>query len=368
MTPPRPSPSRGGRKSPSGDLGAIRLTEYTRALGCACKIRPQLLEELLRKLPPVTDPKVLVGPETSDDAAVYQLNDTQALVQTVDVIPPVVDDPFTYGMIAATNALSDVYAMGGKPLYALNIVGFPDTRLPMEVLLEILKGASVKAEEAGIQIIGGHSVELTEPLFGLSVTGVVDPGKLIRNRGVKVDDALILTKPLGTGILTTALKRGLLDQVPAERLMECMSALNRQAAEEMMQFTVHACTDVTGFGLLGHLREMIAGDPVNVKIDSSSVPLLEGVVELAAQGIIPGGTKNNLEHVNSTVVWGDQISDMEKMILCDAQTSGGLLIAVPFEEAKELIASLRISGILSAGLIGKVEAGEGKIIIQTEGL
>ena len=371
-------------KSPSGDLGVpakqskspceqseanldlgVRLTEYTHALGCACKIRPQLLEEMLRGLPLVTDPNVLVGLDTSDDAAVYQLNGTQALVQTVDIIPPVVDDPYSYGMIAAANAISDVYAMGGKPLYALNIVGFPVTRLPVEVLKEILKGASDKAAEAGIQILGGHSIELTEPLFGLSVTGVVEPGRVIRNRGAKAGDALILTKPLGTGILTTALKRGFLDQVQTLKLMKGMSELNRQAAEAMIRFTVHACTDVTGFGLLGHISEMIAGEAVNVCIDSSSVPLLEGVEEMAAQGIIPGGTKNNLEHVDSDVTWGARISEMEKMILCDAQTSGGLLIAIPAEEASGLISALRDSGVQHASHIGSFSKGEGKIIIET---
>ena len=369
MTPPQPSPSRGGSKSPSGDLGVttgIRLTQFTHALGCACKIRPQLLEEVIRNLPPVTGPQVLVGPETSDDAAVYQLNETQALVQTVDVIPPVVDDPFSYGMIAAANALSDVYAMGGKPLYALNIVGFPDTRLPLEVLHEILKGATAKAAEAGIQILGGHSIELTEPVFGLTVTGVVDPRKVIRNRGVKAGDVLILTKPLGTGILTTALKHGFLDQLQTEELLECMSALNKQTAEEMTRFNVHACTDVTGFGLLGHLLEMITGDPINVRIDSSKILLLEGVMEMATQGIIPGGTRNNLEYVNPFVVWGDQVSDLEKMILCDAQTSGGLLIALDEAEAKKFVASLKAIGNRRVRMIGKAEAGEGKMIIQTE--
>ncbi len=355
-------------KSPLGDLGVkgggIRLTEYTHALGCACKIRPQLLEQVLKHLPQVTNPKVLVGPETSDDAAVYQLNEMQALVQTVDVIPPVVDDPYTYGMIAAANAISDIYAMGGKPLYALNIVGFPDTRLPMEVLQEILKGASDKAAEAGIEILGGHSVELTEPLFGLSVTGIVEPSAVIRNRGAKAGDALILTKPLGTGILTTALKREFLDQMQITKLMACMSELNRKAAEVMMQFRVHACTDVTGFGLLGHLMEMVTGEMVNVQIDTSVIPLLEGVTEMAAQGIIPGGTKHNLEHVEPVVVWGSRISEIEKMILCDAQTSGGLLIAVSAKDAGSLVAALKESGVVHASLIANFIPGEGKILIK----
>lgn len=345
----------------------IRLTGYTHALGCACKIRPQLLEEVLKKLPKVTDPNVLVGPETSDDAAVYLLNKTQALVQTVDVIPPVVDDPYSYGMIAAANAISDIYAMGGKPLYALNIVGFPETRLPIEVLLEILRGASEKAAEAGIQILGGHSVELTEPLFGLSVTGVVEPDRVIRNRGTKAGDGLILTKPLGTGILTTALKRGLLNPVQTQKLIACMSELNRKAAEVMVRFTVHACTDVTGFGLLGHLMEMVGGEKINVRLDPSAIPFLEGLEEMAAQGIIPGGTKNNMEHVKAGVIWGARISEMDKLILCDAQTSGGLLIALPAEEAEALVAGLKESGVERACQIGNVFAGEGKIIIEREG-
>jgi len=362
-------PPEGRNKSPLGDLGVtgisgVKLTEFTRALGCACKIRPQLLEEVLRNLPAVTDPKVLVGPETSDDAAVYQMNETQALVQTVDVIPPVVDDPYTYGMIAAANSISDIYAMGGKPLYALNIVGFPDTRLPLSVLHEILKGASDKASEAGIQVLGGHSVELTEPLFGMSVTGVVEPGKIIRNRGVKIGDALVLTKPLGTGILTTAMKRGLLDWDTARKLMDCMSDLNRKAAETMIHFSVHACTDVTGFGLLGHLREMVTGETVSINLILSAIPLLEGVEEMAGQGVIPGGTKNNLQHVEPDIVWGARISDLEKMILCDAQTSGGLLIAVPATEAGSLVAALKESGVEHASLIANVIPGMGKIIIE----
>ncbi|MBE0646787.1 MAG: selenide, water dikinase SelD [Bacteroidales bacterium] len=359
-------------KSPSGDLGvkggAIRLTEYTHALGCACKINPQTLEEVLKKLPRGTDPNVLVGHETSDDAAVYKLNESQALVQTVDVIPPVVDDPYTYGMIAAANAISDIYAMGGRPLYALNIVGFPDTRLPLEVLQEILKGASDKAAEAGIQILGGHTVELTEPLFGMSVTGLVDPGRIIRNRGAMAGDVLILTKPLGTGILTTAMKRGLLRPIYEEKLITCMVELNRKAAELMTRFTVHACTDVTGFGLLGHLKEMVTSEMVNVQIDISGIPLLEGVEEMAAQGIIPGGTKFNLQHVESAVIWGSRISEIEKMILCDAQTSGGLLIAVPAKEAGSLVAALKESGVEHASLIGNFIPGEGKIVIETERL
>ncbi|MBN1199205.1 MAG: selenide, water dikinase SelD [Bacteroidales bacterium] len=397
MTPPRPSPLRGGRRSlsdslpdrtpgsriqdsiiqsfshpviqSSGDLSAsIRLTEYTHSLGCACKIRPQLLEELLKQLPSITDPKVLIGHETSEDAAVYLLNETQALIQTVDVIPPMVDDPYSYGAIAAANAISDIYAMGAKPIYALTIVGFPDTRLPMGVLQEVLRGVSDKAAEAGIQIVGGHSIELTEPLIGLSVTGVAEPERVIRNRGAKPGDRLILTKPIGTGILTTALKRGFLGQEETRKLIACMSDLNRQAAEVMERFTIHSCTDVTGFGLLGHLREMVTGEKVNARINPMTIPVLAGAEEMAAQGIIPGGTKNNLEYVEADVIWGAGISDLEKLLLCDAQTSGGLLIAVPAEEAEALLSTLNESGVEQASLIGDFIPGEGKLIILKERL
>jgi len=343
----------------------IRLTQFTHSLGCACKIRPQILEEVLRSLPVVEDPKVLVGSETSDDAAVYRLNDTQALVQTIDVIPPVVDDPYSYGMIAAANALGDVYAMGGKPIYALNIVGFPDNRLPVEVLHEILRGASDKVAEAGIPIVGGHSVELTEPLFGLSVTGVVDPSKVLRNRGAHAGDILVLTKPIGSGILTTAMKRGLLDPNQTVEVTQTMAELNRTTAEVMSRYVVHACTDVTGFGLLGHLREMIAGEMLDVRLRSSQVPLFEGVEELAAQGVIPGGTRNNLDYVTPNVSWHETIPEMQKMILCDAQTSGGLLIAADDHDSMALITTLQESGVPYATMIGTFVPGNGMIIIES---
>ncbi|MFH1160524.1 MAG: selenide, water dikinase SelD [bacterium] len=344
----------------------IRLTEYTRALGCSCKIRPQTLEKILKKLPPIRDPRVIVGPETSDDASVFQVNPHLALVQTVDVIPPVVDDPYYYGAIAAANAISDIYAMGGEPLYALNIVGFPESRLPLETLEVILKGASDKAAEAGIQILGGHSIETTEPLFGLTVTGSVHPGKVIRNRGLQPGDALVLTKPLGTGILSLALKRGFLSAAEKEEIYNSMASLNRTAAEKMIRFTVHACTDVTGFGLLGHLKEMIGDDPIDVEIDATAIPVFEHVWEYLAAGLIPGATRNNLEFVNPAVTWVDPLSESEKLILCDAQTSGGLLIGLPRSEAESLVNRLRKSGIKSTSLIGTCIPGKGKIRVQKQ--
>lgn len=345
------------------EADTIRLTTFSHSLGCACKIRPQLLEKVLRNLPPVTDPRVLVGPEGCDDAAVFRLNEDQAIVQTVDVIPPVVDDPFTFGMITAANALSDIYAMGAQPLFALNIAGFPETRLPPEVLFRIQEGASRKAAEAGIQIVGGHSLELDEPLFGLVVTGLVEPQKVLRNHGLKEGDAIVLTKPIGTGILSTALKRELLDQKQSQALIESMTTLNGPAAGKMRTFSVHACTDVTGFGLIGHLLEMVADDKVDVVVNASAVPVFEGTGELAAQGVIPGGTRNNLSHVNRWVTWTEQVSEVMRLILCDAQTSGGLLLGLPEQDALGFSDTMMKDGLGRPAIIGKVIAGNGKITI-----
>ncbi|MFZ4521656.1 MAG: selenide, water dikinase SelD [Bacteroidales bacterium] len=341
----------------------FRLTEYTHALGCACKIRPQLLETILNGLPVKNNPLVLVGHETSDDAAVYQIDEHTAIVQTVDFIPPVVDDPYMYGAISAANALSDVYAMGGKPLFALSIVGFPDKKLPIRVLQQILKGANDKVAEAGIQVIGGHSIEDSEPKFGLVVTGLVDPGKILRNSTARPGDALVLTKPLGTGIITTAIKRGLAGGPAVELVMEVMAQLNRTAAEIMADFQVSACTDVTGFGLLGHLKEMVCSAGVQAILDPDSIPVMDAAWEYASAGTIPGGTKNNLEYVRSYVEWSDSTPELMKFILADAQTSGGLLISLPGNEAKELVAGLHKGGVHSAAIIGTISAGDPKIIV-----
>ncbi len=239
------------------DTSDIKLTHYTHGLGCACKLRPQLLEDILKRIPVPTDANILVGTDTSDDAAVYKITDDIAIVQTVDFFTPIVDDPYQFGAIAATNSLSDIYAMGGRPLFALNIVGFPSNRLPMTVLEKILQGAQDKVAEAGIAIVGGHTVDDTEPKYGLAVTGVIHPNKIVSNRSARPGDVLILTKPLGTGILSTALKQGLLDNEQQERLTATMSALNKSAAEAITEIGAHAATDITGFGLLGHLLEMM---------------------------------------------------------------------------------------------------------------
>lgn len=339
----------------------FRLTEYTHALGCACKIRPQLLERILKEMPATIDPNVLVGYETSDDAAVYKIDDEHALVQTVDFIPPVVDDPYAYGAVAAANALSDVYAMGGKPLFALSIVGFPDKKLPVEVLHLILKGANDKVAEAGIRIIGGHSIEDSEPKFGLVVTGMVHPEKIFRNSGAQPGDVLVLTKPIGTGIITTAIKRGIADEEASKRVVNVMAELNRNAGEILLDYPVNGCTDVTGFGLLGHLREMVKGAGVMAILTSDTIPIIAGTWDYAAAGAIPGGTKNNLLYAEDLMEWGSDIPELMKVILADAQTSGGLLVSLPEKSAKKLIIEMHAAGIRDAAIIGKIKEGKPEI-------
>ncbi|MEJ2636912.1 MAG: selenide, water dikinase SelD [Calditrichia bacterium] len=343
----------------------IKLTHYTHGLGCACKLRPQLLEEVIRKLPVPVDDNVLVGTETADDAAVYRIDGKTAIVQTVDFFTPVVDDPFQFGAIAAANSLSDIYAMGARPLFALNVVGFPSNRLPVEVLEEIMRGAQSKAQEAGISIIGGHTVDDTEPKFGLAVTGIADPEKIIRNSGAQIGDVLILTKPLGTGILSTALKQGLLEKEQQRMLVEIMGALNRDAAEAMQEVGVHACTDITGFGLLGHLLEMIKDSNATAFIQHENVPFLPGVQELSAGNMIPGGTRDNFSYTSPFVGYDEHISENKRLMLNDAQTSGGLLIAVRADRADKLLEKLHSQNIGEVRRIGEIrEAGEAKIKVS----
>jgi cysteine desulfurase len=342
----------------------IKLTEFTHSLGCACKIRPQLLEKILHGLPSGTDPNVLVGFETSDDAAVYKIDDDHAIVQTVDFIPPVVDDPYEFGAIAAANALSDVYAMGGKPIFALSIVGFPDLKLPLEVLENILKGANDKVKEAGISIIGGHSIEDIEPKFGLVVTGMIHPRKILYNSGAQPGDLLVLTKPIGTGIVTTAMKRGLADEQTKKMVVGVMAELNRNAGALLLNYRVNACTDVTGFGLLGHLLEMVKGSGVSAALFAEKVPIIPAAWGFAAAGAIPGGTRNNLLYVAANIDWDPGISEMMKFLLADAQTSGGLLISLPETDAIKMVKLMHESGIEEAAIIGKISKGEPIIRVQ----
>jgi cysteine desulfurase len=361
-----------GRLSPRGitvgvNAGAdkVKLTRYTHGLGCACKLRPQVLEKVLARMPRPLDANVLVGTETADDAAVYRIDEKTAIVQTVDFFTPVVDDPFQFGAIAAANSLSDIYAMGARPLFALSVVGFPSNRLPLTVLEDILDGARRKADEAGISIIGGHTVDDIEPKFGLAVSGVVDPSRIITNRNAKAGDVLVLTKPLGTGILSTALKQGLLEPEGTRLLMDVMATLNRAAAEAMLIVGANACTDVTGFGFLGHLLEMMRGSGTSAVIEVERVRFLRGAAEHAAAGIAPGGSISNSEYTAPFVGYSERVSDLKRLLLNDAQTSGGLLVSVAEEHSEEMMALLRDRGVEEATMVGRV-IPEGKFRIMVE--
>ena len=346
------------------DTKEIKLTHYTHGLGCACKIQPQHLESVLANLKPLFDPQVLVGTETSDDATVYKINEKTAIVQTLDFFTPIVDDPYDFGAIAAANALSDIYAMGATPLFALNIVGFPEDTLPMWVLEQILKGAQDKAAEAGIAILGGHTIEDPEPKYGMVVTGSLHPDDILKNEGAQPGDVLILTKPLGTGILSTAIKRGMVEEDLRKEVTRLMATLNKIPAEIMKNYDVHACTDVTGFGLLGHLKEMSMASRCDVEIVFEKVPFLREVKNLATAGIIPGGTYNNLEFVKDFVDFGNR-PRTDQLLLCDAQTSGGLLIALPEKEAESYLKELHKADISEAMVIGRYTSGTtGKINIK----
>lgn len=342
----------------------IKLTRYTHGLGCACKLRPQALEKVLKNLPPIVDPKALVDASTNDDAAVYQVHNDLAVVQTVDFFTPIVDDPYWFGAISAANSLSDIYAMGAQPIFALNIVGFPSNRLPLEVLVAILKGAQEKAAEAGISILGGHTVDDSEPKYGMAVTGIVHPDKVLRNSTAQPGDALILTKPVGLGILTTGLKQGLVDSQAEEKAIQIMASLNKTAAESMQKHKVHACTDITGFGLLGHLYEMASGSKVNVQILLDNVPIISEAYDLAMMDIIPGGTLNNLSFVNPHVNFDYGISHIDQVLLADAQTSGGLLISLPEEDAEALLTTLLEKDIQAAKIGRVISPGDGTILVK----
>jgi selenide,water dikinase len=305
-------------------------------------------------LPKTKNPNVLVGFNLADDAGVYKIRDDLALVQTVDFFPPVVDDPYDFGAIAAANALSDIYAMGGKPLSALNIVGYPTKSLPLSVLDEILRGGADKAIEADVAIIGGHTLKTKEPIYGMAVTGTIHPDKIISNATAKVGDSLILTKPLGIGIITTAIKKEQVEEKWIAKAVKIMSYLNKSASEAMLDVGINACTDITGYGLLGHLCELVHASKVGAKIYLAKVPVIEFAWELAKQKIVPGGTLANLKFIEDKVDWERGITDEAKLILSDAQTSGGLLISVPKEKEKELLKRLLSKGVPNPIVIGEI--------------
>jgi selenide,water dikinase len=306
---------------------------------------------VLRHLPKtVPNPNLLVGLDTADDAGVYKITDDIALVQTLDFFTPIVDDPYMFGQIAAANSLSDIYAMGGKPLTVMNIVGFPITTLDKSILADILRGAGDKVIESGATLVGGHSIDDNEPKFGLSCTGTVHPDKVRANAGAKPGDRLILTKPIGVGIQTTAIKRDLLTEEELDRVMTVMATLNKYAAEAMENFDVNACTDITGFGLLGHTAEIARGSGVGIVLENSKVPVLPRTRELAEEGIIPGGTKANHRWLSDCVQYGANIDEISQYILCDAVTSGGLLISIPQDQAASLLQELKEKDVEAADI------------------
>lgn len=314
---------------------------------------------LLPKQEPV--PELLVGHETSDDAGVYKLTETIALIQTIDYFTPIVDDPYMFGQIAAANALSDVYAMGGEPKTVLNIVGYPVKKLGPDLLAEILRGASDKVKEAGAVTVGGHSIDDQEPKFGLSVTGLAHPDKIWKNVGAIPGDVLVLSKPIGVGIMTTGIKRSVVTAEQEQEVTETMALLNKSAADALQSFNPHAVTDVTGFGLLGHGSEIARGSDVSFEITLSQVPVLTGTYELAAKGVVPGGSKSNHTWLKDDVVY-DEISSEEQLVLCDAITSGGLLVSLPEEEAEKYVDALKEQGLNHAAIIGKVIEKKDKLI------
>lgn len=299
----------------------------------------------------------MVGLNTSDDAGVFRLNNDLALVQTVDFFTPVVDDPYTFGQVAAANALSDVYAMGAKPVTALNIVCFPVGKLDMTVLAEILRGGHAKIEEAGAVLVGGHSIHDNEPKYGLSLTGVVHPEQIWTNAGAKPGDHLILTKPLGVGIITTAIKRGVVPPQVVEQVVKVMTMLNKAASEAALKVGIESCTDITGFGLLGHAHEMAQASEVALEIYADRVPVIDAVWEYVAENIVPGGTIANLKHLAEVVAFDQAIPRENQLVLADAITSGGLLFAVSPEKSADLLDELLNRGVESATIIGKVVPG-----------
>ncbi len=339
---------------------AVRLTAFSHGAGCACKLSPDDLRTVLglvRGFEPAADPDLLVGFDTADDAAVYRLRDDLAVVVTTDFFTPIVDDPFDWGRISATNALSDVYAMGGTPLLALNLVAWPREGLPFEMLARVLDGGAEVARAAGCLVAGGHSIDDAEPKYGLAVVGTVHPDAVLTNSGAQPGDVLVLTKPIGLGVISTAVKRDAASTSEIETAIEVMTTLNAAARDAAVETGVHAATDVTGFGLLGHLRELCVGSGVHATLQASAVPVIDGVRDLLAAGMVAGGTRRNHAFVAPDVDFG-ALGEDDQMLLADAQTSGGLLLAVAPDRVHRLLDECAARGTLAAAVIGGL-AGAG---------
>jgi selenide,water dikinase len=343
----------------------VRLTQFSHGGGCGCKIAPGVLEQILAKTAPGLIPKdLLVGIETSDDAAVYRLNDRQAIVATTDFFMPIVDDPFDFGAIAATNAISDVYAMGGQPLFALALVGMPVNQLPLEVIRKILEGGESVCARAGIPVAGGHTIDSVEPIYGLVAIGLVDPRNLKRNAGARPGDKLVLGKPIGVGIYSAALKKGQLDDAGYKAMIASTTKLNTPGTRLGQMDEVHALTDVTGFGLLGHALEIAKGSGAAVRLDWQSVPLLENAARFAAAGILTGASGRNWAGYGSRVRLGAGLGETEKALLTDPQTSGGLLVACAPEACAAVIEVFRSEGFEHAAVIGEVVEGTPEVAVN----
>jgi selenide, water dikinase len=349
-----------------GHIGPVRLMKLVESAGCASKIDEATLKRVLNGLPFLDDPRVLVGAPAGDDAGVYKLDDDVALVQTVDVFTPSVDDPYVFGQIAAANSLSDVYAMGGRPITALSIVGFPIRAVPDDAMHLILRGGIDKMSEAGVAVVGGHSINDKELKAGFAVTGLVHPDKIVTNAGARPGDRLILTKPLGTGIMAFAAQIGRAPAGGPEAAAQSMAMLNSTASKLMIEFGAHACTDVTGFGLMGHLAAMVAASKVDVEIIWDDLPLLPGILQCLADGIASGAVERNRESSGHCLTADENVQSAMLDLCFDPQTSGGLLIAVGQDAANDLLERLHAAGIPKAVIIGKVlDSGPGRVFVRT---
>ena len=337
----------------------VRLTQFSHGGGCGCKIAPGVLEQILAKSAPGLVPKeLLVGIETADDAAVYQVNETQAIVATTDFFMPIVDDPFDFGAIAATNAISDVYAMGGQPLFALALVGMPVNQIPLEVIRRILEGGESVCARAGIPIAGGHTIDTVEPIYGLVAIGLVDPRNLKRNAGAKPGDRLVLGKPLGVGIFSAALKAGKLGEDGYRAMIESTTKLNTPGTKLGRIAGVNALTDVTGFGLLGHLLEICKGSGVAAQVDWDALPVLPGALELAREGFTTGASRRNFAGYGDNVSLSPSIDEAGKALLTDPQTSGGLLVSCRPDTVDEVMGIFKAEGFGRATVIGEIVTGK----------
>jgi len=340
----------------------IKLTSFSHGGGCGCKIAPGVLSEILKNTNGFPVPKeLMVGIETADDAAVYKLNDEQALIATTDFFMPIVDDPFDFGRIAATNAISDVYAMGGTPIMALALVGMPVNKLPIDVIGKIIKGGESICNEAGIPIAGGHTIDSVEPIYGLVVLGLVHPSKVKRNADAKAGDVLVLGKPLGVGVLSAALKKGVLGDEGYKAMIDNTTKLNKPGKALSELPGVHALTDVTGFGLLGHLLELARGAKLTAKLNMSQIPLLPGVEKLAHDGFFTGASGRNWDAYGKDVLLSPNITQPQHTLLTDPQTSGGLLVSCDPSSVDEVLALFRNHGFEHAAVIGEMAAGEPRV-------